>query len=197
MWEQIKSLFQGGSSVTPVVIEPLRMEDGLLLFKPKEPLKLQKCKIAGPCKRGYLEFDIDVLSHDEDGGFYRGKLLNETFALDAMQIQKPKRARFEIAVAVTSPEIKGNIRTEDLALEGCRLLMKDEVPRGSHVTVNLHFKDPLFKDLSLRSEVKWCGKTRKGLHHCAVRFFMIDKAEKEVIKKFLQNRAALGGGRKA
>lgn len=193
MWQQLKDLFGGGgSNATPVVIEPVKFEDGLLFFKAREPLKLKKSKIAGPVKNSYLEFEVDVLSHDEETGIYRGRLLNETFALDAMQVKKPKSIRFEVSVAVTSPNVKGEMRTEDLALDGCRLLMKQEVERGSHITVNLHWKDPLFQDLSLRSEVKWCAQTRKGLYHCGVRFFMIEKAEKVVIKRYLQNRAALG-----
>jgi hypothetical protein len=192
MWQQIKELFSGSSSGPPVVIEPVTFDDGLLFFKAKQPLKLKKTKIAGPCKRGYLEFEVDVLSHDEASDQYRGKLDNETFSLDAMQIKKPKGFRLETSVAVTSPEVKGTMRTEDIALDGCRLLMKEQLDRGSHMTVNLHWKDPLFKDLALRSEVKWCSQTKKGLYHCAVRFFMIQKAEKVIIKKFIQNRAALG-----
>lgn len=193
MWQQLKDLFGGGgSSGELAIIEPVVFDDGLLHFKAKSSLKLKKTKVAGPVKKTYLEFEIDVLSHDKEAGLYRGKLLNETFALDAMKIRKPKSVRFEVPVAVTSPEVKGEMRTEDLGLDGCRLLMKEKVERGSHITVNLHWKDPLFKDLSLRSEVKWCAPTRKGLYHCAVRFFMIDKPDKVVIKKFLQNRAALG-----
>lgn len=193
MWQQLKELFGGGgSSAPPVVIEPLTFDDGLLFFKAQEPLKLKKTNIAGPCKKGYLEFQVEVYSHEKDTDIYRGKLLNETFALDAMQLTKPKSVRFEVSVPVTSPDVKGEMRTEDLGLGGCRILMKHKVERGSHITVNLHWKNPLFQDLSLRSEVKWCAETRKGLYHCAVRFFMIEKPEKVVIKKFLQNKAALG-----
>ena len=197
MWQQLKELFTGGgSSGPPVVIEPVKFEDGLLFFKSQEPLKLKKTKIAGPCKRGFLEFEVDVLSQDPEYDQYRAKLDNETFALDAMQLKKPKGSRFEVAVAVTSPEVKGEMRTEDLGLNGCRLLLKEEVQRGSHITVKLHWKDPLFEDLELRSEVKWCGATKKGLYHCAVRFFMIEKSQKLIIKRFIQNKAALGGGKK-
>jgi PilZ domain-containing protein len=193
MWQQIKALFSGSSSGPPVVIEPVTFDDGLLLFKAREPLKLKKTKIAGPCKKGYLEFEVDVLSHDEQTGQYRAKLDNETFSLDAMQIKKPKGFRLEVGIPVSSPEVKGEIRTEDLALSGCRLLLKQELQRGAHITIKLHWNDPLFDDLELRSEVKWCCATRKGLYHCAVRFFMIDKAQRTIIKRFIQNRAALGG----
>ncbi|MFA5505701.1 MAG: PilZ domain-containing protein [Vulcanimicrobiota bacterium] len=193
MWQQIKAFFSGGSSGTPVVIEPLGFEDGLLLFKPQTPLSLKTCKIAGPCKAGYLEFEIDVLSQDESGT-YRGKLSNETFAVDAMQLTKPKGFRLEVALNVTSPEAKGTMRTEDLALDGARILTKAPLQKGAHLTLKFHFNDPIFEDLSLRSEVKWCSPTRKGLHHSGVRFFMIQGAERTVLKKFIQNKVALGGG---
>ena len=191
MWEQIKQLFQGAQ--TPVVIEPKGYDDGLLKFTAQEPIKLEKMKVAAPCKKGYMEMEINVLSYEEERKIYRGKLSDEQFALDAMQIKRNRDFRLEVSVPVTSPEIKGNARTEDLGLDGARLLLKPQLERGSHITIKLHFNDPTVDNLELRCEVKWCLPTRKGLHHCAVRFFMIEKGEKIEIKRFVQNRVAMGG----
>ena len=194
MWDKIKELFQGAQ--TPVAIEPKGYDDGLLKFTAQEPLKLEKQKIAAPCKKGYLAFEIDVLSFDEERKLYLGKLTDEQFSLDAMQIDGKRDFRLDVSIPVSSPEIKGNARTLDLGLEGARLLMKPRLERASHLTAKLHFGDATVEDLELRAEVKWCLPTKKGLHQCAVRFFMIEKAEKVEIKRFIQNCVAMGGHKK-
>jgi len=192
MWETLKKLFQAPSGPPPV-IEPIAFQDGLLSFKTDSELKLKRMKVAAPSKLGYIEVDLEVLSYDEKENLYRAKLKDETFSVDAMQLGRRREFRLDVAIPVSSAELKGKpAQTEDLSLNGARLSLPVELKAGEHLGVKLHFGDPNIPDLDLRSEVLWCAPSRKGRYHCGVRFFMIQKGEKKHIKRFIQNRVAMG-----
>lgn len=194
MWQKLKELFQSTGG-PPVIIQPVSYEDGLLCFKAEKPLKLTRSTVAAPSKVGHFGLQIDILSHDEASGIYRGKVLeNETFALDAMKIERRREFRLEISLPVISEEIAGKkAKTEDISLNGARILMDGPLTVGDHIGVKIHFNDVTVSTLDLRGQVQWCAPTRKGKYHCGIRFFMIEKAEKVKIKRFIENRVAMGG----
>lgn len=193
MWEKLRELFQGGGG-PPVIIEPVSYEDGLLLFKAEKPLKLVKSKVAAPSKLGYFELELDILSLDEAKGVYRAKVTqNETFNLDAMQMERRREFRLDAKIPIVCAELKGKqAQTEDISLNGARLLIPVPLKPGDFIGVDFHFNDPAVPVLPLRCEVRWCAPTRKGKHHCGVRFFTIEKSDKQKIKRFIENRVALG-----
>lgn len=193
MFEALKRIFSS-SSGPPVIIEPVSFQDGLLLFKSEKPLKLTKSRVAAPSKKGFFEIEIEILSFEEKSGLYRGKLKDETFSLDAMQMERRKEFRLDVVVPVTSQDLPGKKAvTEDISLNGARVLLNGPLKTGDHVGLTFHFGDKTLPDQSLRCEVQWCVPTRKNKHHCGVRFFMIEKAQKDIIKRFAQNRMAIGG----
>ena len=194
MWQKLKELFQGTSG-PPVIIEPVSYRDGLLLFKAETELKLVLSRLAAPSKMGYFEVKIEVLSFDEEGGFYRGKIVeNETFSLDAMKVERRKEFRLDVRVPITSPELEGQKAvTEDLSLNGARVLMNGALNKNDYIGLKLHFKDPSVGALPVRAEVMWCVPTRKNKFHCGLRFAMMEKTQRDKIKRFLQNQVALGG----
>ena len=192
MWQKLKEIFQT-SSGPPVVIEPVSFQDGLLLFKAQSPLKLKKCKVAGPTKMGYMEVEIDVLSFDEEKQVYRGKITDEQFVLDAMQIERRKEVRVEAKVGVVGPDFPGKkCRTEDISLNGARILIPSAVKVGEYISLKFLFNDPAVPDMDLRCEVKWCVVTRKGLYHAGVRFSMIEKPQKAMLSRFMKNILTMG-----
>jgi PilZ domain len=193
MWETLKKIFQAPSG-PPAIIEPISFTDGLLCFKTDAALKLKKTKVAAPSKLGYIEVELEILSFDEATSLYRAKVKDETFALDAMQMGRRREFRLDVKLPVTLMELKGKAAsTEDISLNGARLLVPREFERGEHIGIKVHFKNANIPDLGQRCEVQWCAPTRKGQFHCGVRFFMINKAEKSTIKRFIQNYVAMGG----
>lgn len=195
MWEKIKALFQSNQQGPPAVIEPIKYEDGLFWFRSQTELKLSRYQVAAPSKMGYFGVDVDVLSYDENSKMYRAKIIeNETFALDAMKIERRKEFRLEAPIAVTSEELSGKKgQTEDLSLNGARLLIGGPLKPGEHIGIKILFNDAVVENLSLRCEVSWCSPTRKGKYHCGVRFFTIDKADRAKIKRYIENRVVMGG----
>lgn len=195
MWQKLKELFQGGGG-TPIIIQPVSYEDGLLCFRAEKPLKLVRSKVAAPSKVGHFGLDIDILSLEEESGIYRGKVLeNETFALDAMKVERRREFRLDVVIPITSPDIDGQKgHTEDISLSGARLRLNKPVKVGEHFGIKIHFEDAAIAPLSVRCEVQWCAPTRKGKHHCGVRFFMIQKPDKIQIKRYIENRVAIGPG---
>lgn len=193
LWEKLKELFQGNSG-PPVVIEPVSYKDGLLLFKSEQPLKLVRSRLAAPSKLGYFEVKVDILSLDEEGGFYRGKIIeNETFSLDAMKMERRKEFRLDAKIVVSSSEVHGHKAvTEDISLNGARILTTGPLNKGDYIGLKFHFNDPAVGDLPLRAEVMWCSPTRKGKHHAGMRFLMMEKPDREKIKRYIQNQVALG-----
>lgn len=193
MWQKLKELFQGTGG-PPVIIQPVSYEDGLLCFKAEKPLKLMRSTVAAPSKVGHFGLQLDILSYDDATQVYRAKVLeNETFALDAMKIERRREFRLDVALPVISEEIAGKkAKTEDISLNGARILMDGPLKVGDHIGLKIQFNDVAVSSLALRAQVQWCAPTRKGKHHCGVRFFMIEKAEKIKIKRFIENRVALG-----
>lgn len=192
MWDRIKEFFVGGEG-PPIIIEPVKFEDGLLKFKCQEKLKLKATKLYAPSKIGHIEVQMEVLSFDKETGTYRGKMKDETFALDAMQMGKRKEFRLETTVPFLTEDVKDKRGvTEDISLSGARLRTSQALKPGSFVGIELKFSDPTIDDLPLRCEVVWCAPTRKGQFHSGVRFFTIEKAQKAVLKRYIQNKVALG-----
>lgn len=192
MWDKIKQIFQAPSG-PPVIIEPVSFQDGLLCFKAEKPLKLKKSKAAAPTKMGYMEVEIDILTFDEDSEFYRGKVTDEQFVLDAMKMERRKEVRVDVKVAVTSSDFPGKkCRTEDISLNGARVVIPKKVDQGEHIGLTFHFNDPAVPKMALRCEVKWCAPTRKGVFQIGVRFFTIEKIQRKKLSRFMKNHLTLG-----
>ena len=190
MLNQLKELFGRLRGSLPP-LKPIKFEDGLLHFEAQEGLKLGKTKAQADSKLGTIDLEIDILSYDEEGKFYRAKLTNEQFILDAMQVERRKEFRYDCKIRVASDDIKGQVAvTEDLSLNGARLTVNNELTSGDYLTTEFHFGDPTIKNLKVRSEVKWCSPTKGGKFHCGLRFLSIEKRQKVEIKRFIQNNVA-------
>jgi len=193
IWVQIKELFSGGSA-PPIAIEPVKYEDGLLWFRSEEDIKLKPTKAYAASKLGNIELRIDVLSYNENDKLYRGKLQDETFNLDAMELTRRKEFRFDHAIRVSSDELPGaKVYTEDISLSGARIVIGDAVKPGDIVSITLHLSDPTTPSLNLRAQIKWCAPRRKNTYHCGVNFFTIEKAQKKVLSRYIKNKVAVGG----
>ena len=190
MLNQLKELFGRLRGPLPP-LKPIKFEDGLLCFEAQEGLKLGKTKAQADSKLGTIDLEIDILSYDEEGKFYRAKLKNEQFILDAMQVERRKEFRYDCKIRVISDDIKGQVATtEDISLNGARITVNSELTRGNYITTEFRFGEPTIKDLTLRSEVKWCSPTKGKKFHCGLRFISIEKREKVEIKRFIQNDVA-------
>lgn len=192
LWHQFKAIFVPAAKAE-FKIEPISFEDGLLLFKAEGEIQLGPVKVYGPTKRSFIEVDLVVLSYDSETGLYRGKLKDETFSLDAMQVNRRKEFRLDTVIRVTSPELLGqDARTEDISLNGARIRIDKKVKVGEYITVDLHIGLPSNPKVSLRAEIKWCSPTVKEKHHCGLRFLSPEKQAKALIKRFIQNKMTMG-----
>ena len=191
-WETIKKIFFGPRGPIPK-IHPLMFQDGLLHFRASEKLKLGTRKVAAPTKTAHIEVEVEILSYDEGEDLYRGKVADEVFSLDAMQLERRGEFRLNQRVRITSSDLPGyEATTEDISLSGARLTLKGEVEPGQYATITLHFGDPTIRDLNLRCEYRWCAPLKSGQYHAGVRFSSITKQDRVSIKRYIQNRVAMG-----
>ena len=192
-WKKVKNIFFGPRGPLPK-IQPILFQDGLLAFRASESLKMGKQKVAAPTKTAHMEVEIEILSYDEDEDLYRGKVADEVFSLDAMQLERRGEFRLSQQVRVTSSDLPGyEATTEDISLSGARLTTQRAVKPGEYITLTFHFGDPNLPDLTLRGEYRWCAPLSSGLFHCGLRFSAIKKTERVIIKRYIQNKVAMGG----
>lgn len=151
-------------------------------------------QVLAPGCRGEFQVEVEVVSFDAREDAYRAKVADEVFVLDAMRLERRREFRLNESLRVTSSDLPGyEAITEDLSLSGARLALKKPIKEGDYGVLTLHFQSAVIPDLELRFECRWCAEKSDQSYHCGIKFMSLERAHKQAIKRFIENRIALGG----
>lgn len=193
MWATFKKIVFGSAGPLPR-IHPLVFQDGLLAFRASQPLQTGKVQVLAPGCSGEFKVEVEVVSFDAREDAYRARVADEVFVLDAMRLERRREFRLSESLRVTSSDLPGyEALTEDLSLSGARLALKKPIKEGDYGVLTLHFQNSIIADIEVRFECCWCAEKSPGNYHCGIKFMSMERAHKQAIKRFIENRVALGG----
>lgn len=190
MWSTLKKFFGQNKGPKPQ-IRPMVFTDGLLSFRCDTELPLQKVYVMAPTKNGEMEVEIEVMSFDKEDLVFRGKVADEVFALDAMQLERRGEFRLSYGAKVACAEFKGGYgKTEDLSLSGIRIATANELTRGSYLNFAIHLGAPDLETLNIQCEIRWSAQKKNGSFHSGARFVGLQQSDAKKLSRFIKNKVA-------
>ena len=165
--------------------------DGLLSFRCDTELPLQKVFVMAPTKNGEMEVEIEVMSFDKEDLVFRGKVADEVFALDAMQLERRGEFRLAYGAKVGCDNFKGGYgKTEDVSLSGIRVATANELERGRYLKMQIHLGASDLKVLEIECEIRWSAQKKNGSYHSGARFVGLQPADAKKLSRFIKTKVA-------
>lgn len=183
MFRIIKNFF---STLGLPKVEVLEFSDGLLSLRSAKALPLSPVTVKAGVSGGTVRATVSVQSYDEKNGVYRASA--DTGELKKLLVNRRRHPRLNRVMRVTSPAIPGFVSTtEDISIEGARIVSKGPLEVGSQLDLQLELDDANIPTLELRAEVRWSGK-KADSWHAGLQFVDLQRGERKMIEAFIESR---------